>query len=174
MSYRSGEKLDDSKKNFCNFHDSYLRQYIQQADTKAAWLFAASSATIIWLASKPEYLGVSKPFRLCDVNLFYVMSMIMLTLSSFFAFNVIRPRLIKEKNKGIIYFGSVAKYYDNLDYIEEINKYSEKDIFHARLSSQYYMSVICNKKYINLRLGVYSALLGFFISAILHIYYTHF
>lgn len=164
--------MDDSKKSFCNFHDSYLRQYIQQADTKASWLFAACSASLVWFSSQKQYVGNNPIETLCDINIFFLISLMFLAIACGFSFNVIRPRLLNNNKKGILYFSNVSKYQTSKDYIDAVDSNNDREIYEERLTAQYYMSKICYQKYFSLTWGSYMAIIGFVMMAIIHIYFS--
>lgn len=139
--------MDDSKKNFSNFHDSYLRQYIQQADTKSSWLFAANSALIIWILGNPQLLSFIKQDSPSFLAVVTVFSALALVTSCGLLFDAIRPRAVFVKEKGIIYFHHVENYSGPDEFANKIIEMDDAAIFRERLRAQYAMSRICATKY---------------------------
>ncbi|MBT9371976.1 Pycsar system effector family protein [Rhizobium sp. CSW-27] len=161
--------MEDSKKNFTAYHDAYLRQYIQQADTKSSWLFAASSTISLWIVSNDRYASFLKGEPFSWNAALILLPLVLLLVSCFFAFNAIRPRSRTAKAKGIVYFSNVANYDSPEDYIEAVEACSDGDIFRERLKAQYHMSKICAQKYECLYYGSYTAVAGITLVAVVHI-----
>lgn len=161
--------MEESKKNFAAYHDAYLRQYIQQADTKSSWLFAASSTISLWIVSNDRYAGFLQGGPFSWGAALILAPLALLLVSCFFAFNAIRPRSRTAKAKGIIYFSNVANYANPEDYIEAVEACSDRDIFHERLKAQYHMSKICAQKYQCLYYGSYTAVAGITLVAVVHL-----
>src|SRR5687768_9364010 len=46
--------LDDSHRNFAEFQEAYVRQYIGLADTKAAWTFTIASGVLAYLFGQSD------------------------------------------------------------------------------------------------------------------------
>lgn len=162
--------MGDTKKNYPNFHDSYLRQYIQQADTKASWLFAANSAVLIWIIANQDF---KRQILLKDSVVIYYAIIIMAVsflLSCGFLINVIRPRSVGSLKSGVVYFRDVASFRNSDAYICEVERRTDEELFHDRLRSQYAMSKICSRKYRWLNAASFLSVVAFSLAILLHLW----
>ncbi|MBO0144219.1 hypothetical protein JZX87_23980 [Agrobacterium sp. Ap1] len=153
--------MDDAKKNYPNFHDAYLRQYIQQADTKGSWLFAANSAIIIWMIGNVELRSIIVSPELTIFQLIAVFSCFSLVASCGFVFDAIRPRSLFTHETGIVYFAHVDNFENFHEFLTTVEKSSDEDIFRARLRAQFAMSKVCATKYRRLAVASLLSVISF-------------
>jgi len=121
-------------------HNNHL---IGLADTKAGFIVTMSGVVLglLFLLEKDLMIDFTRGG--------IISTSILLVVSAFFGFNVIRARLSKNPPQSAIYFQSIEKM-TNADYIEYVKKMSEKDILEDYLNNISNISKIQKKKFNNL------------------------
>lgn len=152
--------------DFAEFHEGYVRHYIQFADTKAGVCFAVISAVLDYLVSKDEVQKLilepewSFPFEISAAAL------VVLLVSAAFSFAVIAPRLGSKSAEGIVFFGAVAGKETSEAFVLDVATSSEPALTTARLKHCYDTSKICARKYLLLRVAIWSAMPGLILALV--------
>lgn len=145
---------------FAEFHEDYVRHYIQFADAKAGACFTVISAVLGYLVSKDEIqkliLEPAWNFRF-EVA---AAALVVLLVSAAFSFAIIAPRLGSKSAEGIVFFGAVADRESSEAFIMDVAASSEAGLTTARLKHCFDISKICARKYLLLRAAIWSAMPG--------------
>lgn len=151
-------QLEKNHGEFANFQESYVRSYIALADTKAAWTFTISSGALAYMIGSEK---IKKALITPEFSWPYaaiVFSIVLLTISAFFSFRVVAPRLSSKSGEGIVFFGSVALEKDAIAYVRSVAGHDEPAIIEARLKHCYDVSVVCKRKYDSLKMAIWFGL----------------
>lgn len=149
--------------NFCEFTHEYLRQYIELADQKAAFLFAIVSAI-------PAYIITSKispfavPFNWDISNWAHISgkaSLFLFLISSIACILVVLPRLRQKNNPGLIFWEEIVAVNSADDYAKMICNNNAQDASYEIATHAYSLASVCNRKYFWLKIGMYTALAAF-------------
>lgn len=139
-------RLEDVHLSFVDFHQGYVTEYIQLADTKAAWVFAVASGLIAYMFSNSNIQGAVQ-FQGWDwLTVLICVTLVLLVSTAVLSFLVIVPRLSRSRD-GIVFFASVATRASPDEFVREIAGMSESALIEARLRHGYDISKICTKKY---------------------------
>lgn len=145
---------------FADFHEGYVRHYINLADTKAAWTFTIASGLLAYLFSRDSVqLALLDP-KLSLSNALLLLSTLLLVLSAFYSFRVVAPRLISQSGEGLIFFGSVARKRDADAYVTAVAAANKCVLTEARLKHCYDVSRVCADKYASLKKAIWLGLPG--------------
>jgi hypothetical protein len=131
----------------------YIREYIRNADQKAASFFAAATAILALLSQRNTAVHWLKPvlsWRFLDGVAF--LAMVGLAVSACVFLIVIFPR-VKGSRRGILFFNAIAEHISGRDYAEEVLRQSVTDLTHAKLQHAYDLARICRTKYFVLHVG---------------------
>lgn len=125
----------------------YVREYIRNADQKAAFFFAASSALFAFLKNNgalTQWLQSPKNWGL--VSLLAFISTLGLVMCAGFSLLVVFPRRSGSK-KGTFSFDSISNHKSGQEFSEEFLKSSLTDLLVAKSSHSYDLARICRRKY---------------------------
>jgi hypothetical protein len=152
--------LADFHAEFADFEEGYVRSYIALADTKAAWSFTIASAMLAFLfgqeTTKRDLLAPA-----CSVEFALLLgSAALLTVSAFYSFRVVAPRLRSPSGEGIIFFGAVASQESAATYVEDVAAKDKRALTEARLKHCYDISRVCDAKYKALKGALWLGVLG--------------
>ncbi|MFC4309095.1 Pycsar system effector family protein [Steroidobacter flavus] len=159
-------QLDEAHRSFSEFHQGYVSNYIQFADTKAAWIFAIAAGLVVYILDKNDLKTLLCP---PDQNLYLwalVATAALLIASAVFSFLVVLPRL-PASGEGIVSFFSVAKKPSADSYVREIASMTDAALTEARLKHSYTISGVCRRKYAHLRCAFITGMLGLAGTALL-------
>ena len=132
---------------------SYIREYIRNADQKAAFFFAAGTALLAFLHSRnttSRWLKDIRTWSFTDTLAFLAMAG--LASSAVVLIAVVFPRL-KGPRRGILFFRTIAEHSSSAEYADEILRRSAHDIVRAKLEHSFDLSKVCAAKYRTLRVG---------------------
>jgi len=157
-------RLHEHHKEFSEFHEGYVSRYISLADTKASWIFALTSALLVFMATdddlaqvyiaiKGDWLGV----------LILLVIFTLLALGGIFSFLVIAPNLRSWSGESLVFFASVAKQKDSETYIDKIAQLDDHQMTDIRLQHCYDISKVCARKYKCLRCAIWFGAIGAFL-----------
>jgi hypothetical protein len=139
---------------------NYIREYICNADQKAAFFFAAMTALLAFLNSQhvpTRWLKDIQQWTFVD-GLGFV-SMVGLAAGAGALFSVVFPRL-KGSRRGLLFFNAIQEY-DNCDeYVRDVVCRSPDEIVRIKLQHCYDLSVVCAAKYRTLRIGFWIGSVG--------------
>jgi hypothetical protein len=158
-----------SAEGFATHVHEYLRDYIELADKKAAFVFAAVSAFLAYLQTKDAALRWWRDPRtwgLADVLSITVT--VLLLLADLMAYLTVAPRLGGPK-APLVYWGAIVQLRAPSDYAREIAALGPQGRIQALLEHSHDLARVCDAKYQNLslamRLGALGLLLGLFYVA---------
>lgn len=125
----------------------YVREYIRNADQKAAFFFAASTAVLAFLHSRgtaARWLKSPTGWSFVDTLAFIAMGG--LAVAAGVMLSVVMPRL-KGSKRGLIYFNAVAEHESSMEYADEVTRRSAAEISRIKLQHTYDLAKICRAKY---------------------------
>lgn len=158
--------LGDYHPKFSEELHNYLREYIRNADQKAAFFFAGATAMLAFLHSHQgtaHWLKDIRTWSLID-GLSFV-AMLALALSACALLSVVFPRL-KGSKRGLIFFSAIAEHDSGREYASEVLRRSTDELVNAKLQHAYDLSKVCTAKYRMLHVGFWIGSVGL-VSALL-------
>lgn len=139
---------------------NYLREYIRNADQKAAFFFAGATAMLAFLHSHQgtaHWLKDIRTWSLIDTLSF--VALLALALSACALLGVVFPRL-KGSKRGLIFFSAIAEHDSAREYTTEVLRRSVDELVTAKLQHAYDLSKVCVAKYQMLHLGFWIGSVG--------------
>lgn len=143
----------------------YIRDYINQADQKAAFYFAGGGALFAYLHT----LGITSEWLANPISwglvqlLSFIATIGILSGCTFFLLTIM-PRLRGQK-KGIIFFNAIQEYSSASEYTEDLLNLKTSDLCNSKFKHIYELSSVCRKKYASItwgfRIGVTGVLAAF-------------
>lgn len=142
---------------FAGDSHEYIREYIRNADQKAAFYFSICSALLAFEHTQDwAKRWISPPSHWSATDLISCISMVGLALASTCFLYVIMPRL-GGSIRGLIFFKSVASFANADEYVSEVAERSEGDLASEKLRHCHELAKIASTKYdwlaIGLRIG---------------------
>jgi hypothetical protein len=145
---------------------NYLREYVRNADQKAAFFFTGSTAVLAFLHTRKGTAHWLKPVATWSVvDALVFLAMFSLAISAGTLLTVVFPRL-KGSKRGLIFFSAIVEYDSSREYAEEVLRKSIDEIVSAKLRHSYDLACVCVSKYRTLRIGFWIGSVGI-ISALL-------
>lgn len=164
-----GEDTSESGRVFCEFTHQYLRQYIELADQKAAFLFAVVSALSAYAVSS-SFSPFANPAIWCwppDWHHFAgKISIFLFFFSAFFCILVVLPRLWPNPQPGLIFWEDILAMPSQEKYVETACSQTSQTASCQMAKHAYTLAGVCKRKYLLLKLAMYSALLGLILISI--------
>lgn len=156
----SQDKKEEYQWRFAEETHLYVREYIRQADQKAAFFFAGSTALIAFLY-KVELIHswVKLPTQWVFTDMLSFAATIGLAISAFTCLSTVFPRL-KGSKRGIVFFGAVAKFESNKDYANEVLQKDLGELIEAKLCHVHDIANVCGRKYRILKIGQWFGAVG--------------
>ena len=154
--------VDNSEavRNFVESTHTYVRECIWQADQKAGFFFAISTALLAYLYAEDLLsLWLSLPSNWSLNDFFSLVAAVGLSSSSFLALLVVMPRL-GGSGRGIIFFDAIRQSETSGDYVEQVIKTTPERLVEERLRHVYELSGICSRKYRLLVNSLYAGTAG--------------
>lgn len=145
---------------FADAVHQYVREYIRNADQKAAFFFAATTALLAFLHSRnaaSRWLRAPGTWNLTDLIAF--LAMVGLAGAAGVLLSVVFPRL-KGSRRGILFFNAIAEYDSASEYAEDVLRQPAADFARIQLQHAFELSRICRRKYRALTLGLYIGCAG--------------
>lgn len=141
----------------CETH-KYVRDFINNADTKAYQYIAFASALLTYMYINNKIASfVAKPFK--EWCLLETLCLLGLISCLIFAISVVFPSL-KGSKKGLIFFNSVAEYERYNEYIGDVLKKNNQELTGEYLRHIHELSTICTAKFKKLKYSFYSGIIG--------------
>ena len=138
----------------------YIRDYIRQADQKAAFFFAGATALIAFLyKSRLVHLWLKPPQQWLLADVLSFLSTVALALAALASAWAILPRLRGSK-RGIVFFGAISECQSSQEYLSDVRKRSAEDLIDEKLSHVHEIARVCNSKFNVLKIGLWSAAIG--------------
>ena len=152
--------LLDARYQYADAQQGYITTYIQLADTKCAWSFAAAAALIAYLLTNTT----SSPLLLKNsgaiTDVLALSSLLLLVSSATFAFMGIAPRLGSTRSNDPFFFGSVAGHQSSAAFIQQLAVLTRSDLVAARLRHNFDTSRICVRKYKCVKRSLWTGIAG--------------
>lgn len=138
----------------------YVRDYIKQADQKAAFFFAGATALIAYLNSLGFIsLWIISPKAWGITHILSFASTMGLVIGSLFCALTIMPRLSGTK-RGVIFFNAVREYGSAPEYSEDMLSRTIGQLCDAKYRHIYELSTVCRQKYTSITYGFRFGLAG--------------
>lgn len=158
------EPLLEHHKEFSEFHEGYVSRYIQLADTKASWVFALTSALLVFMVSDSD---LNKLYLVLKGDLIGTSIIIIifafLLMGALFSFLVIAPNLRSPSGESLVFFKSVADQKDSGTYVTNVAKLDDHEMTNLRLQHCYDLSKVCTRKYKYLKRSIWLGAIGAFL-----------
>lgn len=139
---------------------NYIREYIRNADQKAAFFFAATTALLAFLHSQNatgRWFKDVRSWSFVDALAFF--AMVGLGSSACVLLAVVFPRL-KGSRRGILFFNAIAEHDSSMEYADEVLHRSPQEIIRVKLQHSYDLAKVCTNKYRHLRVGFWIGSIG--------------
>ncbi len=153
-------KTTEFQWKFAEETHQYIREYIRQADQKAAFFFAGSTTLIaflykthliqIWLISPKQWLCA---------NMLSFAATIGLTASALACLYAVIPRLRGSK-RGLLFFSAISEFESKKDYTTDVLQCCVQDLIEAKLNHVHDLADICREKFAVLKIGLWSGAIG--------------
>ena len=148
----------EGRAKFTEEAHQYIRDFIRQADQKAAFFFAGSTALFAYLVNG-HFIEFSRWQRPCVdwsfVDVLSLLTTLALVIAAAFCLITVAPRL-KGSKRGLIYFGAIAEFDSGLEYANDIRNRPLDELIEAKLIHVHAIAGICAKKFKMLTFGVYA------------------
>ena len=155
--------FSENARNFCEFTHAYLRQYIELADQKAAFLFAIVSAIsgyIITSKISPFAIPIKWDLPLNWVHISGKASLLLFLISAIACTWVVLPRLRQNDKHGLIFWGEIVAVNSADEYAKMVGNSKDQATSYGIATHVHMLAVICNRKYFWLKIGMYAAFIG--------------
>jgi len=149
------------------FVHQYLRDYIEFADQKAGFVFAAVSAILAYLVSKDALLPLKAWFSASTVprgsDYLSLAAILFLLLSAIFAIRVIAPRLSgsRPQRKGFIFWKDICAFSNAEAYSRHLVKLTVAEASSQVREHCHVLAQICDHKYSRLNWAIWLGGIGF-------------
>lgn len=149
-----------STSDFAEAVHNYIRQYINLADTKAAFTFTVTTTLLAFLYQQ----GVSSrwikpPSTWGPGDILGFIAMLGLAGGSLVSLAVIVPRL-KGSKRGYVFWNAIVEFDSAANYAEEVLRRSSNELVKAKLEHCYELASVCTRKYRTLNLAIRIGALG--------------
>jgi len=162
----AGNERPEQQARFSLAIHQYLSEYIRFADQKAGFTFAATSGflalTFKTVIHDKWLVGLSS-WGLLECMAFA--ATLLTCISILLAVAVVLPRLPSEQ-KGLIYWGSIARFETAGSYVEAILRLDLTDIVAYLAEHNHVLARIAHRKYTLLTLAMWFGLAGLFAGTI--------
>jgi hypothetical protein len=152
--------VSDYHAKFSEETHNYVREYIRNADQKAAFFFAALTAILAFLNSQnvpSRWLKNVQQWSFIDA--LGLVSMLGLAGGAAILLAVVFPRL-KGSRRGLLFFNAIAEYDNSAEYADDVLAQTLDDLIRTKLQHCYDLSKICGAKYHTLRIGFWVGSIG--------------
>ncbi len=141
------EKKNDAADKFASDVHTYIRQYIQIADQKAAFLFAGVAAMTAFLHGRgitKLWLKDPRLWNLPDAIAFIAVTGLL--LGALLAIYVVLPRL-GGAARGIVFWNAITNFANGKEYASHVQKCDPAELAGAKLEHCYEIASVCQRKY---------------------------
>lgn len=153
-------KITEFQWKFAEETHQYVREYIRQADQKAAFFFAGATALIAFLyKANLVQTWVKLPTQWVFVNMLSFIATVGLSVSALACLATVFPRL-KGSKRGHVFFGAVAEFESRKDYATDVLQRDIGELIEAKLCHVHDLSIVCGRKYSILKIGQWSGAIG--------------
>jgi hypothetical protein len=139
----------------------YVREYIRNADQKAAFFFAASTAALTFLVKRGtiiQWLCSPCSWGSAEVSAFVATVGLTVSVSAFLS--VVFPRLSSSAGNGIFFFGAIASSASAREYAVDVAGLPVEEVARQKLEHVYELACVCRSKFHALVVGFWSGAIG--------------
>jgi hypothetical protein len=152
--------FSDAHSRFADDTHSYIREYIRNADQKATFFFAATTAIIAYLHQRGVAAHWLKNIQQWSaIDLIAFLAMFGLAIGAALFLFVVFPRMRGSK-RGLIFFSAIAEHETATEYADEVMNRSSLELARAKLQHGYDLSKVCRTKYALLLVGFWASAVG--------------
>ena len=138
----------------------YVREYIRQADLKAAFFFAGATALIAFLyKANLVQLWVKPPTQWLFVDMVSFVATVGLAASVLACLATVFPRL-KGTKRGHVFFGAIAEFESRKEFATDVLQRDIAELIEAKLCHVHDLAIICGQKYTVLQIGQWAGAIG--------------
>lgn len=153
-------KITEFQWKFAEETHQYVREYIRQADLKAAFFFAGTTALIAFLyKAKLIQLWLKLPTQWRFLDMLSFVTTIGLAISVFACLVTVFPRL-KGSKRGYVFFGAIAEFDSAKEYATDVLQRDIPQLMEAKLCHVYDLAKVCGRKYLVLQIGQWAGAIG--------------
>jgi Family of unknown function (DUF5706) len=149
----------DAHVDFAEQTHQYVREYIRNADQKAAFFFAAATAGLGYLLTHHAVAGWVKTPVFASADCVWLVAVLGLAVGAGFFLSVVFPRL-QSSSPGLIFFNEIAAHPSAIEYTEGVLATPAAEIARTKLRHLYDLATICRKKFSALRRGARIGVVG--------------
>jgi len=160
--------FSETARSFCEFTHEYLRQYIELADQKAAFLFAITSAVsgyIITSKVSPFVNSIDWQLPLNWSLMAGKASVLLFLISALSCILAVLPRLKRNERPGLIFWEEIIAVDSADKYVKMVGNHNDQSMSYEIAAHSHTLAGICNRKYLCLKVGMYVAFAGFLLFA---------
>lgn len=151
---------DDQVFQFSKHVHSYIRDYINLADQKAAFIFAIGTSLLAFLNQS----GITKVWKqgtMSLISIVVIISLVSIGSSVLLSILVVAPNLNPGSGRrGYIFWESIMKYGSSERYLEDIETKQVEELTRAMLEHCYVLAGVCRRKYKYLRYSIFVGAIG--------------
>lgn len=148
------------------YDQDYISHYILLADTKAAFILGICSGFLYIIFNKYHNF-LFKNIKLWNViDLTSFLSLLILIIAIAFTISVVYPRLLTNKKKGLVSWVDISNYESAGEYVTDLFKTNRTELIKEHYAVNYFLSIVCRKKYYWLSLSFIMAAIGIFFGLI--------
>lgn len=138
----------------------YVREYIRQADQKAAFYFAGATALIAFLYKATlTQRWIKLPIQWDLVDMLSFAATIGLSVSALSCLATVFPRL-KGSKRGHMFFGAVAEFESRTEYATDVLRQGVDALIEAKLCHVHDLALVCGRKYAVLKISQWAGAIG--------------
>jgi hypothetical protein len=138
----------------------YVREYIRQADLKAAFFFAGATALIAFMyKANLVQLWVKPPTQWLIVDTLSFIATVGLAASVLACLATVFPRL-KGSKRGLVSFGAIAEFESRTEYATDVLQQDIAELIEAKLCHVHDLAIVCGQKYSVLQIGQWAGAIG--------------
>ena len=119
------------------------------------------------LAPIAKAFSFFRTWDLLDLISFFSLTSLIIAITS--AISVVFPRLITNKNKGLVSWVDISNYESSNDYLSDLLKKNEEEIMKEHYSVNYFLSLVCKKKYYWMSLSFIAMIIGMMLGIIVFV-----
>lgn len=165
-------KTTELQWKFAEETHQYVREYIRQADLKAAFFFAGATALIAFLyKAKLIQLWMKPPIQWLFLDMLSFVAAIGLGLSVLACLATVFPRLRGSK-RGHVFFGAIGEFESRKEYATDVLQRDIAELIEAKLCHVHDLAIICGQKYSVLKIGQWAGAIGVVAMVVLLLWAT--
>lgn len=162
----------DKRLAFADQTHQYIRDYIRQADQKAAFFFTVSTALLAFLYKAGISSRWLKPLLRWNVlDMAAFLAMMALAMSAIVALLVIIPRTPGSR-RGYLFWEAIAEYDTSRRYADDLVTLSIPTLLQVKSEHCHELAGVCRRKYKWLRIALWIGMLGLTASVVVFLFAT--